>query len=69
MSFTLAREYASLRLEVARLKAELRQARAMAKYQRTAGYNQARRHLARNPTKGLLLEAWKAGRAVERGKT
>ena len=63
MSFAEAREYATLRLEVARLKAELRQARTMAKYQRTAGYNEARRHLARNPTKGLLLEAWRAGKA------
>ena len=63
MNITLAREYAALRLEVARLKAELRQARTMAKYQRTAGYNQARRHLAHNPPRGLLLQAWRAGKA------
>ena len=63
MSLREAQEYASLRLEIARLKAELRQARAMAKYQRTAGYNQARRHLAHNPPRGLLLQAWRAGKA------
>ena len=66
MSFAEAREYASLRLEVARLKVELRQARAMAKYQRTAGYNEAKRHLAHNPPRGLLLEAWRAGKAERR---
>ena len=62
MTLSEAREFANLRLQLALARAELRRLKAQAKQAKTCGYNRARRHLARNPTKGLLMEAWKAGK-------
>ena len=69
MTLTEAREFANLRLQLALARAELRRLKAQAKQATCCGYNRALRRVARKPTHGALLEAWKAGRAVERGKS
>ena len=62
MTLTEAREFANLRLQLALARAELRRLRARAKQATACGYNRALRRVARKPTHGALLEAWKQGK-------